>query len=44
MKGAVLVPCMREIRNAYTGLIGKYEGQRPIEDLCVHRRLPDHSF
>jgi hypothetical protein len=35
MKGAGLVPCMREIRNAYAGLSGKYEGQRPIEDLCV---------
>jgi len=38
MEGAGPVPCMREIRNAYTSLTGKYEGQRPIEDLCVHRR------
>jgi hypothetical protein len=38
MKGAGLVPLMREMRNAYTGLSGKYEGQRPIVDLCVRRR------
>jgi len=38
MEGVGPVPCVREIRNAYISLIGIYEGQRPIEDLCVHRR------